>query len=375
MANIKSFYLSDPGKQRDNNEDAAGSFEPTDPIQLQQSGRLYVIADGLGGHQMGEKASAYAVQTLLKRYYETPEVPPEERLRENIQRIHQDIFSDAQKILAPGEKMATTIVAAVIRENSLQIAHVGDSRAYLIRDRYVQQITNDHSYVGGLLRAGTLTEEEARQSPFRNRLTRSVGGNEPVPEVDVSSPIQLHAGDIILLCTDGLTQYLTPQDLLSIIANREAREIAEQLIQFANSQGGSDNVTASVIMYEMVPAAAPALVPVAPPKRIWPMVGIAALLAITLVAVLGWLRYRGGPLPSTATATAVASTPAQLASPTATATPTSVLTQTVTTTSTSTPTSTSTSTPIPLPTSTSPKQDVPDVLTKIGPFPTFLPFP
>ncbi len=370
MHNIESFYLSDPGKQRGNNEDAAGNFEPIDALELEQSGRLYVIADGLGGHQMGEKASAYAVQTLLKTYYKTPEVPPERRLRENIQRIHQDIFSDAQKSLAAGEKMATTIVAAVVREDFLQVAHVGDSRAYLIRDGQAQQLTADHSYVGDLLRSGTLSEEQAMKSPYRNRLTRSVGGNEAIPEVDVSSRIPLRGGDIILLCTDGLTQYITPQDLLRITANKSAREIAEQLIQFANSQGGSDNVTASVIIYG---TKSPLVVPVTPPhKTFWPMAVIVALLLITLLAVLSWFRNRVLPPLPTATATLVTSTSVPLASSTPTAPPTSTFMSTST--STPTPTSTSTLTPTPFPTATRTAQDeIPNVLTKIGPIPSSIP--
>lgn len=243
--NFDSYFRSDIGQKRTNNEDFARALEPSDAQQLIHSGRLYVVADGLGGHRQGEKASAHAVNTLLQLYYQNPKLAPEQRLRDIIVKINRDLIAYAQKNL-PGEKVATTIVAAVVRENSLLVANVGDSRAYLLRNGEIAQITRDHSYVGEMLRTGVITEVEAQQSKLKNRLTRSLG-SAPDVEVDVYPLIPLLPGDIFLLCSDGLTQYATRQDLATAMQAGSARKIGERLIQFANARGGSDNITVAVV--------------------------------------------------------------------------------------------------------------------------------
>ena len=319
MPTIDSFHRSDPGQKRANNEDAAGALEPKDARQLRRSGRLYIVADGLGGHQMGEQASAQIVATLLKVYYEAPDIPPEKRLRDIIQQVNRNLVA-ARKDLASGEKMATTVVAAVVRNGTLLLVNVGDSRAYLLRDGEMRQITRDHSFVGEMLRAGAITEAEAQQSKYRNRLTRSVGGGEADLEVDVYPPIPLRPGDLLLLCTDGLTQYATTEDLLAAASYGTAREIVERLIHFANAHGGSDNITASVIKYGKK-SAIPAL-----PVKTLAAVG-AGLLMLAVLVSLSWYVFIGRPAAS-------ASTPTPTASliPTATlfASPTPELTQTLT---------------------------------------------
>jgi len=319
MPTIDSFHRSDPGQKRANNEDAAGALEPKDARQLRRSGRLYIVADGLGGHQMGEQASAQIVETLLKVYYEAPDIPPEKRLRDIIQQVNRNLVA-ARKDLAAGEKTATTVVAAVVRSGALLLASVGDSRAYLLRDGEMRQITRDHSFVGEMMRAGAITEAEAQQSKYRNRLTRSVGGGEANLEVDIYPPIPLQPGDLILLCTDGLTQYATTEDLLAAASYGSAREIVERLVRFANTRGGSDNITASVIKYGKKSA-----IPVLPVKTL-AAVG-AGLLMLAVLVSLGWYVFIGRPAAS-------ASTPTPTASliPTATlfASPTPELTQTLT---------------------------------------------
>ena len=176
MLKIKTHFRTNTGIERTNNEDSVGAFEPKDDHQLRRSGRIFVVADGMGGHQMGEKASAYSVETLLKTYYESPEIPPEKRLRDIIGQINEYLLNYARENLYAGEKIGTTIVAAVIRNKSLQIAHVGDSRAYLIRNGEIRQLTTDHSFVNELIRSRAITEAEAQKSPYRNRLLRSLGG-------------------------------------------------------------------------------------------------------------------------------------------------------------------------------------------------------
>jgi protein phosphatase len=340
MTTIDSFHLSDPGQKRANNEDAAGAHEPQDARQLKQSGRLYVVADGLGGHQMGEKASALAVETLLKVYYKAPEIPPEKRLRDIIQQVNQDLIAYARKNLAPGEKTATTVVAAVVRNDTLLVANVGDSRAYLIRDGKIRQITNDHSFVGEMVRAGTMTEVEAQQSKYKNRLTRSVGGSEANLEVEVYPPIPLRTGDILLLCTDGLTQYATGQNLLAGASNGSARQIVERLIRFANAHGGSDNITASVIKFGRK-----SFFPAAKPVKVLATVGLGVLM-LAVFSLLAWYWLTGQPPFLRATATPTAS-PTMTVTLTPTLTPTPPATLTPKPTQTALPTPSNTLTPEP----------------------------
>jgi protein phosphatase len=300
MTNIDSHFLSDIGRKRANNEDSAGAFEPKNARQLEQSGRLYIVADGLGGHEMGEKASAYAVEILLTMYYKAPEIPPEKRLQDIIQQINQNLISYARRNIAPGEKTATTLVVAVVRNNSLLVANVGDSRAYLLRDGEIRQITRDHSVVGEMVRAGALTEVEAQQSKFQNRLTRSVGG-DPNLEVDVYPPVKLQPGDTILLCTDGLTRYATGQDLLAEASQGTAREITERLVRFANERGGEDNVTAAVIKFEGGP-----VLPDLTKYRIPLAVGL-GVMVLVIFFLLGWAWFKGGTALRRATASPTAS--------------------------------------------------------------------
>lgn len=308
MPALTSYKLSDIGRKRTNNEDYAGFLEPSNPQVLKESGALYVVADGLGGHEFGERASQYAVRMLLNEYYRSsPAEPPAERLSRIIQQINRDLYHQAQRSLGPGQKMATTVVAAVVRKGLLQIAHVGDSRAYLIRQGEAKQLTQDHSIVGEMVRAGAITEEQAQQSKYRNRLSRSVGGAAEV-KVDLSAPIPLQTGDMLVLCTDGLTQYVTGREIAAICAEGGTpQEIARRLVGLANQRGGSDNITVSVTHYkEKLPAAFASAVR-------WAALGALTVLLVGALILFGWALGSGRLLPSpTATLTP---------SPTATLTP------------------------------------------------------
>lgn len=297
MRKFDSYYRSDIGKVRTNNEDFCGSGEPTGRHVLMQNGRLYVIADGMGGHEQGEQASAYAVQTLLNLYYRSPQLPPDKRLRDSIGQINQSLVAYTRENLQPGEKTGTTLVAAVIRKDRLWVANVGDSRLYLIREGRIRQITRDHSLVAEMARAGTISKEEARQSKYRSRLSRSVGIDLKL-EVDVHPAIHLRSGDIILLCTDGLTQYANSQEILSA-AHGSAKEITERLILLANERGGSDNITVSVVRYEKEPGLFPSL----PLRRLFLLgMGMAVLMVFSLFAWFGLAWWSG--LSSAVTPTA-----------------------------------------------------------------------
>lgn len=343
MTIIDPYNRSDIGKKRDNNEDYSRYFEPKESHALNQSGRLFVVADGMGGHQQGEKASSFAVETLLKVYYEAPEIPPEKRLRDIIKQINQKLIEYSEKNLPRGERTGTTLVAAVVRQGKLLVANVGDSRAYLIRDGQIRQITRDHSLVAEMVRAGTLSEAEARESKFRNRLSRSVGGS-PNLEVDIHPPIRLRRGDIVLLCTDGLSGYVSEKDILQS-ADGNAKEIAERLIGLANERGGADNITASVIRYgEPLPLKFGLTV------RKLSLIG-AGILTLAAFVFLGWFTASNWtsifpPPTQTPSPTATAS-PSATVSPTVTFTPTVDLTQTLVTPVSGTPTPEITQSPEP----------------------------
>ena len=236
--------LTHPGKIRHNNQDFVAFFEPDGQDDLQASGRLYIVADGVGGASKGEQASQYAAQKVLYEYYRHPDIKINERLASVMRQAGNEIFKFAENS-ENFMRMGTTMVAAVIREDRLTIANVGDSRAYLIRDGTARQITRDHSFVGEMIRDGSMTEEEARHSKIKNRITRSLGGETDVI-VDVFNEIQVQAGDKVLLCSDGFSNYVSREEIEELTSNGDPEEIASKMIDFANDRGGADNISVIV---------------------------------------------------------------------------------------------------------------------------------
>ncbi len=250
MTEIQSSSLSDRG-QRQNNEDFAAFYEPTDPAELEQRGCLYIIADGVGGAAKGERASQFAAQKVLYEYYRQPAgMDPGERLRRIMKKVNEDIHSYADH---NGTRMATTMVAVVVRKGHLHLVNVGDSRAYLIRAGEAKQLNRDHSIVGEMVVNGEMTEAEAMASRIKNRLTRSLGGEAEV-HVDSYPPLPLSAGDKILLCSDGLTRYAYREKIAELTAQGSPQEITQRLIQYANSRGGADNISAILIAFQQADA-------------------------------------------------------------------------------------------------------------------------
>jgi PPM family protein phosphatase len=282
MLKFDTYARSDIGRVRTNNEDSFGAAEPRDRQPMSQSGWIYVVADGMGGHEEGERASAFAVETLLKEYYRQPTLAPEKRLREIFAEINQSLIDYTKEKLQPGERTGTTLVAAVLRGDKLWVASVGDSRLYLIREGGIRQVTRDHTVIAELVRAGSVRKEDAAESKYRNRLSRSIGSESRV-EVDVFPSIPLHPGDILLLCTDGLSQYATSDALLRA-AHGTAQEIADRLIEFANDCGGSDNITVSVIRVEGHPRLHTGF---SASQVAWIVLGVVILLSLLLLAAIG----------------------------------------------------------------------------------------
>jgi protein phosphatase len=241
-------FKTDVGRFRKNNEDYIKYFIPTDENELKQNGCLFIVADGVGGAAKGEIASHFAGDTVIYEYYNNTELPPAERLTRAMQKASREIYEHSQEN-GNFTRMATTMVAALILQNNLIVAHVGDSRLYLIREGKIKQLTRDHSVVAEMVRNGAMTEEEARTSKAKNRLSRSIGGEADV-HVDVSNPVPLDLGDRILLCSDGLTRYLDGEDLKAAAQKGDVETLTKDMVKFANEHGGVDNI--SVILLEIV---------------------------------------------------------------------------------------------------------------------------
>ena len=223
------------GMARSQNEDAYGIFPDLS---------LYIIADGLGGHAGGEVASKMAVDIIIS---EIASASPATADMQSI--IEWAIQAANSGILLKAEKdyklqgMGTTVVVVAIRTDKAIVAHVGDSRAYLIRDNIITQITRDHTVVEEYVRIGLLTDKGALYHPSRHMLARAVG-TEGVAVADIES-VSLQTGDTLLLCTDGLTNMLPDKEILQTVCELrpDAENITGRLIELANNNGGIDNIT------------------------------------------------------------------------------------------------------------------------------------
>lgn len=230
---------TDVGRMRDHNEDAYGAGEGETVDRL---GLLLVICDGMGGHAAGEVASQMAVETILQAFYD-------DEAEDRASSLAQSFRDANARVHAEGHgKMGTTGVAAVIHHDALQVANVGDSRAYLIRDGNIRQISRDHSFVSDQVAAGLLTADEARTSPVRNVITRALGHLSDV-EVDIFR-FPLQVGDVVLLSSDGLHGQLTDEEIGQIAVDFQPEEAVERLVSLANERGGPDNITVILALVE-----------------------------------------------------------------------------------------------------------------------------
>jgi serine/threonine protein phosphatase PrpC len=255
MLDLDFAELSDTGPTRDNNEDCCGHFVPATPEAAQSRGWCFAIADGVGGQAGGEVASSLAIETLLSRL---PSVSSTESLTVALPRIlqtaNQRIYEAAADVVEKGHRagsIATTIVACAIRYDRATVAHVGDSRCYLIRRGEVTQLTRDHTVANEHRRLGILTSRQAASASTRNLLTRSLG-NEIFVTVDTSDQL-LIAGDVLLLCSDGLYRSVTPGNMAEAVdPKHELKAAAAHLVSLANARDGSDNVSVQIIRIKSV---------------------------------------------------------------------------------------------------------------------------
>jgi len=240
--------VSETGPLRDHNEDCAGAFVSTAPDDSWDRGPAFVLADGMGGHAAGEAASRLAVDTVIDRWTSGDPLTPPQGLRTAARVANEAIMEAARE---PGKRgMGTTLLALTLAGRDAHIAHVGDSRAYLVRDGACRQLTNDHSRVGEMMRMKLITPEQAATHPARSQLTQSLGA-DPLVRVDLIRE-QVHAGDVFVLCCDGIWDVVTRSEIADAAGElgttlRHAGELAEHLVDTAIKRQSADNVTVVVV--------------------------------------------------------------------------------------------------------------------------------
>lgn len=232
---------TDIGRKRKQNQDAIGHLSPTDPDVMEQLGQIFVLADGVGGLAGGDLASQYAVSTIISSYYDQEEGEPPDRLARAIAEANNVIYAEGH-----GQEttptMATTVVAAVIRDRELIIGSVGDSPAYLMRDASVRKLTLDHNLETQQREAGTPLVDG---DPDGRKLVRALG-SAPSVKVDIISG-KVRGGDYVVLCSDGLTRYVTPEEIEQTVATLPVERASKALIELANERGGADNISIIVL--------------------------------------------------------------------------------------------------------------------------------
>ncbi|GIW21027.1 MAG: protein-serine/threonine phosphatase [Candidatus Sericytochromatia bacterium] len=229
---MKCSALSDLGKNRKNNEDS---------FYCKDGSNLFIVADGLGGHSAGEIASDMATQYVVNKNPQDLE-----ELLNAVTEANSHVYNEAKKLK---NDMATTISAMLIKNGKAYIAHVGDSRIYLIRGETVYRLTDDHTPVMESLRSGLITEEQARYHPLKHMLSRTIGTHNQV-EVDILQ-IDIEENDFFIMCTDGLSNVVSEYDMYDIFLNeQDINKIPKNLVDLANFRGGPDNITVVCVKIE-----------------------------------------------------------------------------------------------------------------------------
>lgn len=295
---ITAHLTTDTGLVREHNEDYIACREPVDSQDLAQNGWIYLVADGVGGADAGEVASHFASERMIAHFVENSEEPDwGRRLLDAMQAAN----SDLRQLVAErnnNSRMATTMVTAVLQENQVFIGNVGDSRAYHWRNGLIQQITRDQSLVAKLLEEGAITAAEAESHPRKNVILYSLG-SENKPKIDLFT-LTLLPGDIVLLCSDGLTRHVADREINDILGQKPPDEATDLLTQMARQRGGEDNISVVVIRYgaaESKGAADTAVTrahyaPTQPHRSfLWLYTGFLAVFMILLIFI-AWLVLR-----------------------------------------------------------------------------------
>jgi serine/threonine protein phosphatase PrpC len=257
MLDLEFAEESDPGLQRDHNEDALGFVLPETPAEVQSRGWLFALADGVGGHEEGEEASRLAVETVLDGFRKIPKgVMHVSLLPKLVQEANVAVYDRAHHGLLPGTetrgaRMATTLVVCALRFDSAVISHVGDSRCYLVREGSAAALTRDHTMASEQERLGILSKAEAFAGENRHVLTRSLGTELFVAADTVT--VNVIPEDVLMLCSDGLHGYVPDERMEQILSlHRDLKVAAKALVAAANEAGGHDNVSVQLIRVRAV---------------------------------------------------------------------------------------------------------------------------
>jgi PPM family protein phosphatase len=247
MLDLEFAELSDVGRVRGHNEDYLGHSAPASEVDGRTHGWLFTLADGVGGEELGEVASQTAVDTLIAGFRAAPRGEPHTALMPRLVQSANTRIYELGKAASPGgSRMATTVVACAFRYDRVVVAHVGDSRCYLIRHGTASQVTRDHTVVAEQVRLGLLSPREAAEASTRHLLSRSLG-NDLFVNVEIDDR-QVHAGDVILLCSDGLHGPIGGAEIGEIVRwNPHLETAAQKLIALANDRDGGDNVSVQLI--------------------------------------------------------------------------------------------------------------------------------
>lgn len=268
----------DIGRKRRNNEDYALACEPEAPSLRNDKGHLYIVADGIGGGAGGEIASRFAALAVAYHYYHLLAAPPR-GLYAAVARANEGLYRYAHAH-SRFATMGTTIVCAAMRDDRLYVAHVGDSRAYLLREGDLRPLTEDHNLAAHLAREGIITRQQANRHPQRNLLLRSLGAESSVlPDF---AEVHLQPGDAVILCSDGLTRHVDEAEIGPICSSApEPQEAIRALVDLANERGGMDNISVILARWDRGPRSTPPAPGIldAPPEQEPTVEGIIAALA------------------------------------------------------------------------------------------------
>ena len=238
---MKSYSITDVGQKRTVNQD----FVFTSETPVGNLPNLFVVADGMGGHKAGDFASSYAVEVLLSTIREDENSNPVKIIRAAIETANTQLLREASDNEAMSG-MGTTMVLVTIVGHYAYVANVGDSRLYLIDENKISQITKDHSLVEEMVRMGEISRDDARNHPDKNIITRALGAGRDV-DVDFFD-VRLTPGDILLLCSDGLSNMVPDEDIRQVILTSDTLEEAgRRLVSMANDNGGRDNIAVVLV--------------------------------------------------------------------------------------------------------------------------------
>jgi len=243
---VKFVARSEIGHARENNEDKFDFYEPDEEPLLAARGSVYLVCDGMGGHNAGQIASELAAKQFLHAYYHLGGTA-QEAARHAILQAHHYIAEMASKI--PSRYgMGTTLTALILKQDEGILAHVGDSRCYRLREGVFEQLSRDHTLVARLVEQGIITPEQARYHPQRNVIRQAVGVADPSEplEPDIET-FALQAGDLYLLCSDGLTDMVDDAEIEAILRDEPPTRAAWRLVDRALANGGRDNITVALV--------------------------------------------------------------------------------------------------------------------------------